>query len=80
MSAGDGSRALSMRPIAAGKKLVLWREVLVLMDCRGKYLKEFVTRVGGVGHNLTCTPRTGPINSYVMYVCSCQVLTGPLTV
>src|SRR4029434_7943687 len=26
---------------------------------RGKYLKEFVTRVGGVGHNLTCTPQ-GP--------------------
>lgn len=42
-----------MRPAADGKKLFLWREVLVLI--RGECHKQFVSGVGGVGHNLTCT-------------------------
>src|SRR4029434_10974222 len=29
---GRGSQALLMRPAADGKKLILWREVLVLME------------------------------------------------
>ena len=31
----------------------------------GKYLEEFVTRVGGIGHNLTCTPQ-GPRGEQVL--------------
>ncbi len=38
---------------AVRKKLFLWCEVLV--HSRGKSLKQFVSRVGGVSHNLSCT-------------------------
>src|SRR4029434_2359881 len=64
-----GSQALLIRPTAAGKKLVLWGEVSVLMDrsllLDGKDLKEFVTWVGGIGHNLTCPPQ-GPRGEQVL--------------
>ena len=46
-----GSLVLFMRPAVEGKKLFLWREVLVLM--------EFVSGMGGVSCNLACTPK-GP--------------------
>ena len=49
MSVG-GSRVLLMRPTAIGKKLFLWRELLVLMDLsllpEGRDSKEFVFRGG----------------------------------
>src|SRR4029434_10231746 len=53
-----GSRALLIRPTAARKKLDLW-------PAGGKYLEEFVTRVGGIGHNLTCPPQ-GPRGEQVL--------------
>ena len=49
-------------PAADGNKLLLWREILVLMD--RSFLPEgcvwpSVSRVGGVWHNLPCSPQ-GP--------------------
>lgn len=48
-----GPPALLMRPVADGEK----HEVLVLMESTtgGECLKMFVSRVGGVSHNLSCT-------------------------
>ena len=64
------SLVLLKRPVADGKKLFLWHEVLVRMD--RSLLPEGsswnrVSRVGGVGHNLPRTPQ-GPL------VCSHYVL------
>jgi len=63
-----GSRVLLMRPVAMGKKLFLWREVLVLMD--HKLLPEgrdsvFMSGTGGVDYNLTCSPQ-GPGGEQVL--------------
>ena len=58
-----GSRALMMSPAAVGKELFLCHDVLILMDCSqnqkgicclgGRGFKGFVSRVGGVSHNLS---------------------------
>lgn len=55
---GGESWPLLTRSVADGKKLVLRREVLVPMGRSllpdGKWFKELVFRVGGVGHHLSC--------------------------
>jgi len=53
-----GGRVLLRRPVAEGKKLFRWREVLVLME-RSLLPEQFVSRVGGAGHYLPCPPQ-GP--------------------
>ena len=51
------------RPVAEGKKLFRWREVLVLIERsllpEGRGFEQFVSRLGGVGHYLPCPPQ-GP--------------------
>jgi len=58
-----GCRVLLMRPVALGRKLFLWRSFLVPMGRNllpeGRDSNEFMSGVGEVDRNLTCSPQ-GP--------------------
>ena len=63
-----GSRALIMRPTEEGKKILLCREVLILIDRsvppEGSEADRLRPGLEGVGRNLTCTLQ-GPGGSQV---------------